>query len=203
VLEPHPDRLRETLEAFSSEDVGGTPRGGVSRPAASDADRAVRDRFAARARDLGLTVRVDDVGNMYARRSGSRAGAEPVLIGSHLDTVVPGGRFDGILGVSVALETVALLNDAAVETVRPLDVVNWTGEEGARFPPAMLGSGVVTGAWDVEYAHSRKDAAGATLGDELSRIGYLGDRSQRPGPSSPHSRPTSSRARSSRRPMPR
>jgi beta-ureidopropionase / N-carbamoyl-L-amino-acid hydrolase len=181
VLEPHPDRLRQTLEAFSCEDVGGTPRGGVSRPAASDTDRAVRDRFATMARDLGLTVRVDDVGNMYARRSGSRVGAEPVLIGSHLDTVVPGGRFDGILGVSVALETVALLNDTAIETLRPLEVVNWTGEEGARFPPAMLGSGVVCGAWDVDYAHSRKDAAGTTLSDELSRIGYLGDRSHRAG----------------------
>lgn len=179
MLEPNPARLTETLAAFSSEDVGGTPRGGVSRPATSDADKAARDRFAAMARDLGLSVRVDDVGNMYARRAGSWPDAEPVLVGSHLDTVVPGGRFDGILGVAIALETVALLNDGGIRTARPIEVVNWTGEEGARFPPALLGSGVVTGAWDVEYAHSRVDATGATLGAELSRIGYLGERSHR------------------------
>lgn len=181
MLEPNAERLRATLEAFAAADVGGTPRGGVSRPAASDADKAVRDRFAGMADDLGLAVRVDDAGNMYARREGTRPHAEPVVIGSHLDTVVPGGRFDGILGVAVALETVALLNDTGTRTVRPVEVVNWTGEEGARFPPAMLGSGVVTGAWDVEYAHSRVDAAGTRLGDELARIGYLGERAHRLG----------------------
>jgi N-carbamoyl-L-amino-acid hydrolase len=180
-LEPDPARLASILGAFSSGDVGGTPRGGVSRPAASDADKAVRDRFASISQDLDLTVRVDDAGNMYARREGTQADALPLVIGSHLDTVVPGGRFDGILGVAIALETVGLLNDAAIETLRPIEVVNWTGEEGARFPPAMLGSGVVTGAWDADYAHSRKDAAGFALGDELSRIGYLGSRSNRLG----------------------
>jgi beta-ureidopropionase / N-carbamoyl-L-amino-acid hydrolase len=119
-------------------------------------------------------MRVDDVGNMYARREGTTADALSVLIGSHPDTVMPGGRYDGIMGICIALETIALLNEAAVNTSRPIEVVNWTGEEGARFPPAMLGSGVVTGFWDAEYAHSRVDAEGLRLDDELRRIGFLG-----------------------------
>jgi N-carbamoyl-L-amino-acid hydrolase len=178
-LQPDLARLQTTLEAFASKDVGGTPRGGVSRPACSDHDKAARDLFASAARDLGLTLRVDDVGNMYARRPGLDADALPVVIGSHLDTVVPGGRFDGILGVTVALETIALLNDEELQTKRPIEVVNWTGEEGARFPPAMIGSGVVAGVWDGDYARSRTDAEGLTLGGELDRIGYLGEASNR------------------------
>jgi beta-ureidopropionase / N-carbamoyl-L-amino-acid hydrolase len=180
-LQPVLSRLQSTLDAFASEEVGGTPRGGVSRPAASDQDKAARDLFAVTARDLGLRVRVDDVGNMYARRPGTSAEALPVVIGSHLDTVVPGGRFDGILGVTVALETIAVLNDAELQTTRPIEVVNWTGEEGARFPPAMIGSGVATGVWDGDYARSRTDAAGLTLGGELERIGYLGKATNRLG----------------------
>lgn len=179
VLEPDPIRLQETLDALAAD--GGTPGGGVSRPALCDTDKAVRDRFVSMATDLGLAIRVDDVGNIFGRRQGSMPDAEPVLLGSHLDTVVPGGRFDGILGVAVALETVALLNDANLLTTRPIDVVNWTGEEGARFPPAMIGSGVVTGAWDLAYAHSRTDANGISLGAELARIGYLGQHENRIG----------------------
>lgn len=179
-LQPVLSRLQATLDSFTStEEVGGTPRGGVSRPAGSDQDKAARDLFAAKARDLGLAVRVDDIGNMYARRPGHNAEALPVVIGSHLDTVVPGGRFDGILGVTVAFETIALLNDEKLETMRPIEVVNWTGEEGARFPPAMVGSGVVAGVWDGDYARSRQDAEGLTLGGELERIGYLGSPSNR------------------------
>lgn len=178
-LQPDLDRLKATLDAFSSPEVGGTPNGGVSRPAASDSDKAARDLFVAKATGLGLTVRVDDIGNMYARRAGLQQDADPVVIGSHLDTVVPGGRFDGILGVTVAFETIALLNDAQLETMRPIDVVNWTGEEGARFPPAMIGSGVVTNMWDGDYARSRVDADGVTLGAELARIGYLGEADNR------------------------
>ncbi|GAA4282658.1 Zn-dependent hydrolase [Brevibacterium daeguense] len=179
MLEPNHERLQNTLTVLSDADVGGTPGGGVSRPAASDADKSVRDCFVRITQGLGLQVRVDDIGNIYARRAGTDDSAEPVVIGSHLDTVVPGGRFDGILGVAVALETVALLNDSGIETTRPIEVVNWTGEEGARFPPAMLGSGVVTGKWSAEYAQSRVDAEGLRLGDELSRIGYLGEQSNR------------------------
>jgi len=176
-----PDRLQGWLDRLSSADVGGTEAGGVSRPAASAADGAARDRFAGFCRDLGLTVRVDDGGSMYAVREGTDADALPVVIGSHLDTVVPGGRFDGILGIASALETVAMLNDAGIRTRRPIVVVNWTGEEGARFPPAMLGSGLVTGVWDADYVHSRTDAEGNTLGDELAAIGYLGTAEHRLG----------------------
>ncbi|MDI2098337.1 hydantoinase/carbamoylase family amidase [Ruicaihuangia caeni] len=176
-----PERLRAYLDAFASPDVGGTPQGGVSRPAASDADKAARDRFTETARELGLEVRFDDVGNMTARRRGADDAALPVLIGSHLDTVVPGGRFDGILGVAIALETVAAMNDADARTQRPVVVVNWMGEEGARFPPAMLGTGVITGQWDAAYAHSRTDADGIRLDDALERIGYLGEPEHRVG----------------------
>lgn len=174
-LIPDADRLQSYLDRFSSADVGGTPGGGVSRPAASEFDKAARDRFQDTAEELGTVVRVDDAGNMYARREGADPFALPVVIGSHLDTVVPGGRFDGILGVCAALETVALVNDAHARTRRPIEIVNWTGEEGARFAPAMVGSGVVTGAYSIDFALSRTDADGISLGSELDKIGYHGD----------------------------
>lgn len=178
-LVPDADRLQGFLDRFSSPDVGGTPGGGVSRPAASEFDKAARDRFRDTAEQLGLLVRVDDAGNMYARREGTDPHALPVVIGSHLDTVVPGGRFDGILGVSAALETVALLNQVNAQTRRPIEVVNWTGEEGARFAPAMVGSGVVTGAYTIDFVLSRTDAEGLSLGSELEKIGYAGDAANR------------------------
>lgn len=173
-------RMRRTLAALSSADVGGTPAGGVDRPALSDADKAVRDRFASILEGLGLGVRVDEVGSMYGRREGADPGAEPVLIGSHLDTVSPGGRFDGILGVVAALEAVQLLNECNVQTRRPIDVVNWTAEEGARFAPALLASGVAAGQYRADFVYSRTDSQGHTFGDELERIGYRGDAASRP-----------------------
>lgn len=172
-------RLACTLSRFADAGVGGTPGGGVSRPAGSDADGRARRRFADLAGTMGLAVRVDDIGNMYAERPGTDPTALPVVVGSHLDTVVPGGRYDGILGVALAFEAVALLNDEAVSTRRPVVVVNWTGEEGARFPPAMLGSGVIAGVWDADFAHSRTDTDGIRLGDELERIGFLGSAEHR------------------------
>jgi N-carbamoyl-L-amino-acid hydrolase len=117
---------------------------------------------------------------MYGRREGLDSGAAPVLVGSHLDTVSPGGRFDGILGVVAALEVVSLLEEAGVQTRRPVDVVNWTAEEGARFAPAMLASGAVAGVHDTELVYSRRDAAGLTFGAELERIGYRGGPEHRP-----------------------
>lgn len=177
---PNLQRMQDTLAALSSPDVGGTPAGGVDRPALSEADRAVRDRFATMLTDLGLDVRVDEVGSMFGRRPGSDPDAAPVLVGSHLDTVSPGGRFDGILGVVAALEAVRLLEEHGVSTRRPIDVVNWTGEEGARFPPAMLASGVVAGDYGADFVHSRSDNQGRTFGEELTRIGYHGDAASRP-----------------------
>jgi N-carbamoyl-L-amino-acid hydrolase len=131
---PAPDlaRMQRRLAALSAPEVGGTANGGVDRPALSDADKAARDLLRALMEELGLAVRVDDLGSMYGRREGLDSGAAPVLVGSHLDTVSPGGRFDGILGVVAALEVVSLLEEAGVRTRRPVDVVNWTAEEGAR-----------------------------------------------------------------------
>lgn len=179
MLEPNEARLKHWLDVLSSPEVGGTRGGGVSRPALSPEDRAVRDQLSSIVSELGLELRVDDGGNMYARRDADNPRLAPVVIGSHLDTVVPGGRFDGILGVAIALETIALLNDADIRTARPLEVVNWMGEEGARFPPAMLGSGLVTGVWDAEYLHGRQDADGVRVGDALAQIGYLGSADHR------------------------
>jgi N-carbamoyl-L-amino-acid hydrolase len=179
VLRPDSERLARTLNLFTDAEVGGTPGGGVSRPAGSAADGRARTRFVERARELGLEVRVDDVGNIYAERPGTDPTALPVVVGSHLDTVVPGGRFDGILGVALALETAALLEDAGSSTRRPVVVVNWTGEEGARFPQAMLGSGVIAGKWDGDFARALTDADGIALGDELERIGFLGSSDNR------------------------
>ncbi|MGH8866525.1 MAG: M20 family metallo-hydrolase [Actinomycetes bacterium] len=177
---PNLPRMQRTLEALSSSDVGGTAGGGVDRPALSDADKAVRDLFASMLKERGLEVRVDEVGSMYGRRAGTEPDADPVLVGSHLDTVSPGGRFDGILGVVAALEAVQLLDELGIRTRRPIDVVSWTGEEGARFPPAMLASGVVAGEYGADFVYSRSDPLGRTFGEELSRIGYQGDAASRP-----------------------
>ena len=179
---PAPDlaRMQRRLAALSAPEVGGTANGGVDRPALSDADKAARDLLRALMEELGLAVRVDDLGSMYGRREGLDSGAAPVVVGSHLDTVSPGGRFDGILGVVAALEVVSLLEEAGVQTRRPVDVVNWTAEEGARFAPAMLASGAVAGVHHTEFVYSRRDATGLTFGAELERIGYRGGPEHRP-----------------------
>lgn len=174
------DRMQEILGQLSAPEVGGTPAGGVSRPALSDADRGVRLRFQDMMSDLRLATRFDDLGSMYGRREGRDERLAPVLIGSHLDTVVPGGKFDGILGVTAALEAVAVLNDTGVRTLRPIEVVNWTAEEGARFSPAMLASGVIAGVHDAEFVYGRTDQEGRRFGDELERIGFRGDPGNRP-----------------------
>jgi N-carbamoyl-L-amino-acid hydrolase len=160
--------------------IGATPGGGVHRLTLSDSDREARDLFALRAGEAGLAVSVDEMGNMFARREGTDSAADPVLAGSHLDTVPNGGRFDGSLGVLAALETVRSMNDHGIETRRPIEVVNWTNEEGPRFPPSMLGSGVFAGAFERDFAYAIRDAEGLRFGDELERIGYRGDIPCRP-----------------------
>jgi N-carbamoyl-L-amino-acid hydrolase len=162
--------------------IGATPGGGVHRLTLSDSDREARDLFALRAGEAGLAVSVDEMGNMFARREGTDSAADPVLAGSHLDTVPNGGRFDGSLGVLAALETVRSMNDHGIETRRPIEVVNWTNEEGPRFPPSMLGSGVFAGAFERDFAYAIRDAEGLRFGDELERIGYRGDIPCRPRP---------------------
>jgi N-carbamoyl-L-amino-acid hydrolase len=134
----------------------------------------MRDLFGRWCREAGCTVTVDRMGNMFARRPGTDDSLPPVLVGSHLDTQIAGGRYDGILGVLAALEIVRTLNDAGVRTRRPIEIVNWTNEEGARFQPPMLGSAVFAGVRTLEWGHARTDDAGRTVGEELRRIGYAG-----------------------------
>jgi N-carbamoyl-L-amino-acid hydrolase len=165
-------RLWASLEQMAR--IGATARGGVCRLALTELDRIARDLFVEWARDAGCTVRVDRMGNIFARRAGRDANAAPVLSGSHADTQPTGGRYDGIYGVLGALEVVRTLNDAGVATERPLDVVVWTNEEGSRFAPAMIASGVFSGVFPLEYGLSRADTSGTTIGDALAQIGYAG-----------------------------
>ncbi len=166
-LRPDLERMQDTLQRLSSPEVGGTPGGGVSRPALSDADRAVRLLFQDMMEELGLDTRHDDLGSMYGRRPGTDPDLAPVLVGSHLDTVTPGGKFDGILGVTAALEAIRVLDDNTVTTLRPIEVVNWPAEEGARFSPAMVASAVIAGLHDADFAYGRVDGEGKRFGDEL------------------------------------
>ncbi|HGG57465.1 MAG TPA: Zn-dependent hydrolase [Nannocystis exedens] len=153
--------------------IGGLEGGGVSRLALTDADRAGRDQVVRWMKELDLEVRVDRIGNVVAVQPGTSSLA-PVVSGSHIDTVQAGGAFDGNLGVLAALEVIATLNDAGLQTRRPLAVAFFTNEEGARFAPDMLGSAVQQGALDLGDALDRVDASGLRLGDELERIGYAG-----------------------------
>jgi N-carbamoyl-L-amino-acid hydrolase len=166
------DRLWASLERMAQ--IGATAKGGVCRLALTDLDKASRDLFVQWAQEAGCAVRVDAMGNIFARRAGRQADAAPVLTGSHADTQPTGGRYDGIYGVLGALEVVRALNDAGVETKRPIDVVVWTNEEGSRFAPAMIGSGVFAGVFPLEYGLSRTDREGVTIGEALRTIGYGG-----------------------------
>jgi beta-ureidopropionase / N-carbamoyl-L-amino-acid hydrolase len=154
---------------------GGTAKGGIKRLTVSDEDKKVRDWFKAECEKLGCSVQVDEVGNMFATRPGRRNDLLPIAMGSHLDTQPTGGKFDGVLGVLGALEALRTLVDMGYETNAPIMIVNWTNEEGSRFSPAMLCSGVYAGVFTPEFAYSREDRGGVKLGDELSRIGYKGD----------------------------
>jgi N-carbamoyl-L-amino-acid hydrolase len=167
------DAERLWSELMESAAFGGTPKGGICRLTLTDLDRQVRDWFRQRCEALGLAVTVDDMGNMFARRAG-KSGAPPIVIGSHLDTQPTGGKFDGVLGVLAALETARTLVEAGYETHCPIEVVNWTNEEGSRFAPGMLGSGVFAGAFAPEWANARPDRDGTTFGAALDAIGYRG-----------------------------
>ena len=166
------DRFRETFETYA--EIGATDAGGLHRLTGSPADGRVRDQFVADLEALGLEVRIDEVGNVFGRREGTDSDAAPVLIGSHLDSQPYGGRFDGQLGVLTALETLRAFDDADVAHRRPIEIVNWTNEEGSRFKPALLGSGTFVGEFDVEEALAATDADGTTLEEALEEIGYRG-----------------------------
>jgi len=167
------DRLWETL--MTTARIGATSNGGLTRLTLSDEDRAVRDWFGAVCQDAGLRVTVDDMGNMFARRPGRRDDLAPIVIGSHLDSQPQGGTFNGVLVVLAALEGVRTLNEANVQTEHPIEIVNWTNEEGARFAPPMPASGVFAGIYSKAFAYDRRDNDGLRFGDELARIGYLGE----------------------------
>jgi N-carbamoyl-L-amino-acid hydrolase len=154
--------------------IGGTPKGGICRLALSDEDRRVRDWFAAAVRDAGLELAVDAMGSMFAIRPGRDPARAPIAMGSHLDTQPTGGRFDGVLGVLAGLEVMRTLNAAGIETEAPLMLVNWTNEEGARFAPGMVASGVYSGEVDMDFAMARTDRDGIAFGDALDAIGYRG-----------------------------
>jgi N-carbamoyl-L-amino-acid hydrolase len=173
-------RLWQSLMTMA--EIGATPKGGVNRQTLTDEDRRGRDLFREWCAEAGLEVSVDRMGSMFARREGADEGQPPVMLGSHLDSQPTGGKFDGALGVLAALEVVRTLNDHGIRTRAPLEVVNWTNEEGCRFPPAMIASGVFAGVFDLDYGLSRKDHAGRAIGEELRRIGYAGERpvGQRP-----------------------
>ena len=167
------ERLWETL--MTSAKIGLGRAEGLCRLTLSDADRQMRDLFVDWSEQAGCTVTVDRMGNIFARRAGVEDSLPPVVVGSHLDTQVAGGRFDGILGVLSGLEIVRTLNDLDLTTKRPIEIVNWTNEEGARFQPPMLSSGVFAGIHELDWALARPDDDGYFFGQELQRIGYAGE----------------------------
>jgi len=167
------ERFVETMKEQAA--IGGTEDGGLHRLALSDEDREIRDWFRDQLEELGLDVRIDEFGNMFGRREGTDPDAAPVLIGSHLDSQPYGGIYDGALGVIAPLELLRTLEEEGIETKHPIEIVNWTNEEGSRFQPAMQGSGVWVGAHDIETEYERTDENGDRLVDELERIGYRGD----------------------------
>src|ERR1700731_32917 len=155
--------------------IGATPKGGVCRLAASDLDGQARRLFIGWCDAAGCTVRVDKIGNIFARRPCRDPTLPPIMTGSHLDTQPTGGKFDGAYGVMAALELVRTLNDLGYETLAPIEIVAWTNEEGSRFSPAMVGSGVFAGVFDLAEGLARPDTVpGVPLGAELERIGFAG-----------------------------
>jgi beta-ureidopropionase / N-carbamoyl-L-amino-acid hydrolase len=167
-------RLWDSLMEMAK--IGATPKGGVCRLALTDLDKQGRDLFVRWAKEAGCTINVDKMGNVFARRAGKDDSLTPVVTGSHADSQPTGGRFDGIYGVLGGLEVIRSLNDHGIETDRPIEVVIWTNEEGSRFAPAMVASGVFAGVFTLDYGLSRADVDGKTMGEELARIGYAGDR---------------------------
>ena len=156
--------------------LGATVKGGVCRLALTDLDRQARDIFVRWCEDAGCTVSVDAVGNIFARRPGRNPDLPPVMTGSHIDTQPTGGKFDGCFGVLAGVEVLRTLNDLNIETEAPLEVVVWTNEEGSRFAPCMMGSGVFAEKFSLEETLAKTDAEGVTVGQALNAIGYAGSR---------------------------
>jgi beta-ureidopropionase / N-carbamoyl-L-amino-acid hydrolase len=154
--------------------IGATPKGGVCRLALTELDRQGRDLVTRWAREAGMTVTIDKIGNGFMRRAGRNNSLPPIMTGSHIDTQPTGGKFDGNYGVLAGLEVVRTLNDHGIQTEAPIEVAFWTNEEGSRFVPVMMGSGVFAKAFTLEHAYAATDTEGKSVKDELERIGYLG-----------------------------
>src|ERR1041385_8636273 len=167
------DRLWDSLMELAK--IGATEKGGVKRLALTDLDREARDLFVRWCKEAGCSVSAAKMGNIFARRPARAPSLPPVMTGTHIDSQPTGGKFDGAYGVLAGLEVVRTLNDYNYETNAPVEVAVWTNEEGSRFAPAMVASGVFAGVFDEEYGLSRKDLDGKTMGEELKRIGYAGD----------------------------
>ncbi len=167
------DRLWTSLMELAK--IGATPKGGVCRLTLTDLDRQGRDLVLSWARDAGMTVVIDKIGNGFMRRDGKNNALPPIVTGSHIDTQPTGGKFDGNYGVLAGIEVVRTLNDHGVETEAPIEVAFWTNEEGSRFVPVMMGSGVFAKAFSLEHAYAATDTEGKSVKDELTRIGYLGN----------------------------
>lgn len=155
--------------------VGPGIAGGNNRQTLTDDDKKGRELFQAWCENAGLTMAVDQMGTMFMTRPGTDPDALPVYVGSHLDTQPTGGKYDGVLGVLAGLEVIRSMNDLGIKTKHPIVVTNWTNEEGARFAPAMLASGVFAGIHTLDWAYGRRDPDGKSFGDELQRIGWVGD----------------------------
>jgi N-carbamoyl-L-amino-acid hydrolase len=175
-----PKRLWDSLMDMAR--FGATPKGGVRRLTLTDIDRQGRDHFRAQCEAAGLAVRVDEIGNMFARRPGRDPARLPVLMGSHLDSQPSGGKFDGALGVIAGLEVMRSLNDLGIATEAPIELVNWTDEEGSRFGHSLMGSGVWAGVYSRDKAYALPDTEGVTVEQALDSIGYRGAEPARPFP---------------------
>ena len=173
-------RLWDSLMVMA--EIGATPKGGVKRLTLSDVDKKGRDTFKGWCEALGMTVRVDAIGNMFARREGRDPKRLPVLMGSHLDSQPTGGKFDGALGVLAGLEVMRTLNDLNIQTEAPIELVNWTDEEGSRFGHSLMGSGVWAGVYTLEKAYGLRDADGVSVSDALDAIDYKGPHPAKPFP---------------------
>jgi beta-ureidopropionase / N-carbamoyl-L-amino-acid hydrolase len=159
---------------MSMAEIGATPKGGVRRLTLTDVDKRGRDRFRAECEAAGLKVRVDAIGNMFARREGRDPNRLPVLLGSHLDSQPSGGKFDGALGVLAGLEVMRSLNDLGIVTEAPVELINWTDEEGSRFGRSLMGSGVWSGMYPIDKTYALTDLGGVSVGTALDSIGYRG-----------------------------
>jgi N-carbamoyl-L-amino-acid hydrolase len=173
-------RLWDSLMAMAQ--FGATPKGGVRRLTLTEIDRQGRDQFRAWCEALGLTVRVDAIGNMFARREGRDPTRLPVLMGSHLDSQPSGGKFDGALGVIAGLEVMRSLNDLNITTEAPIELVNWTDEEGSRFGHSLMGSGAWAGIYSLDKVYNLTDPEGVRVEDALDAIGYRGEHPAAPFP---------------------